>query len=303
MSALNRAKAAFDRAMFEPRSATALGIVRAVACGWLLVGLLFDVPAQFGLMPVELWRPTSIFRPLSLVGVTTLSLTTLRVLAGIWIASLVAGMVGLASRWVLPVATVLAFIVLGYMNNFGKIHHAYNLPIMAMVVLCCARCGDGFSVDRWLSGRDSDYSEEYGWPIFLIQFAFVALMCFGGLSKVFGRWVPPDPAMFEFLFARNIALSELKAVHLPRLSLWLANHAAVAMTMAYVALVLELCAPLALVKRGAARFVIIAGLLGMQLFNAFALGIHLNVPWLVGYAAFIDFDRVWAARPSAARAG
>jgi hypothetical protein len=210
----------------------------------------------------------------------------------------VLAMLGVASRITVPAATVLAFILLAYMNCFGKIHHSYNLPILIMIALSFARSGDGFALDALIRRSDPPPapSGDYGWPIFFARLCFAGLMCLGGISKVFGRWIPPNPQTFEFLFARNWALAELKAVPLSGLTIWFSNHGWLALGFAYAALALELAAPVTLFRRGMVRFAVIGGLLGMQVFNAVVLGIHMNLPWLAGYVAFLDIEGLLARR-------
>lgn len=295
MSAL---RGRLDAILFEPASAEALGMWRALTCGWLLVALWFIDPVQFAGLPEAVWKPVSLFRAF---GVPPIDRATLEALYWTWVAALVLGCLGAGSRVSVPIAAILGFVLLGGMNNFGKIHHSYNLPMMILFVLAWSRCGDGFSVDALLGRRPahSGSDPEYGWPLALGRIGFAVLMGLGGLSKLFGTWIPPDLAAFEFLFARSIAIAELEGFPLSPLNAWLANHGLLAMIAAYGALVLELSAPVALFRRGLVRLVIVGGLLGMQAFNAFVLGIHINLPWLAGYVAFLPLDALamrWRGR-------
>lgn len=286
-------KKRLDRVLFEPATADALGMWRAFTCGWLLVALLFIDLVQFGLLPEAVYQPVSLFRIFNLPQV---EYATLRILYWVWVGVLVLACVGAGSRISVPVAALIGFILLGVMNNYGKIHHSYNLPMMLLFVLAFSRCGEGFSLDALIGRRPAHCGSDpdYGWPLALGRIAFAVLMGLGGLSKIFGNWIPPDLDAFEFLFARGIAIAELKGFSMSPLTLWFANNGLLAMVAAYIAMVLELAAPIALFRGGLVRFVIVGGLLGMQVFNALVLGIHINVPWLAGYVVFLPLDALSA---------
>lgn len=276
-----------DAFLFREATPQTLALCRIAvfaSCLWIVAN---DDPVEFARLPGELWKPTSFF---ALLGLDQIGPQAMLALGVAYALALALAALGLGTRVSAPVAALLGLYVLGFTNNFGKIHHSTTLPAALALVIAFSRCGDALSLDARRSGRASEPSPEYGWPLQLGRLVFGLFMFSAGLSKLLEGWLPPNADHFAYLFARSHALAEAKAVELPALTLFLARHAQLAAGLGALALLLELAAPVAVFAKGAVRLVIVGGLLGMQLVNAFVLGIHRDLPWLAGYAFFVPWD-------------
>jgi hypothetical protein len=288
---VTRWRSLVDSFLFREETPHALALCRIAVFGSCLWVMANDAPVDFARLPAALWQPTSFFAAL---GLSPIGPDPMRALVGAYAALLALATVGLATRATAPAAALLGLYVLGYTNEFGKIHHSTTLPALLALVLAFSRCGDALALDCWRKDRDPEPSPEYGWPLQLGRLAFGLFMFSAGLSKLLQGWIPPDPEQFTYLFARSQALAEAKDLVLPGLTLWLARHGALAPALGVGALAFELGAPIAVIAKGRVRLVLVAGLLGMQLVNAVVLGIHTDLPWLAGYAFFVPWDAALA---------
>src|SRR5499427_10016686 len=102
-----------------------------------------------GLHPV-LWQPVSFFRwlPLGVIADPGLG----QALAAILVGLVVLGVLGVRTRLVLGLATVVALYVLGLSQNLGKVHHHHN-AVWFLAILAASPSGAVLSVDAVIRRR------------------------------------------------------------------------------------------------------------------------------------------------------
>lgn len=96
--------------------------------------------------------------------------------------------IGLWTRPMLWLNSVLAFVVIATPNFYGKLYHQH-LWIWIPWILAFSKCADVLSVDRWLASRNGSAPEvetrlEYGLPIRLIWVTFGVVYFFPGFQKL-----------------------------------------------------------------------------------------------------------------------
>lgn len=262
-AAARRLPDAWNRFWFAPGAATTLGTCRVLFFGTLFLWQLPHDMSPWGAYSSVFWMPIWLF---DTVGLPPLSPQTLAWLQLVWKVALLLSAVGLFTRASMAVSFLVGTYLLGLPHNFGQTQHFDTLVVFAMGALALSRAGDACSLDAMRLGvvrrranppRDSG---EYTWPI---RFVWVAMaLAFGaaGVAKL-------RHSGLEWVFSDNLALLLLRQQYhlsdgepLTRWGIWVANHAAVAKSMAAVALATETLFPLALFSRRARLVLVPAGL-------------------------------------------
>jgi len=173
----------------------ALGAIRMLTCGSLLLVTLLDDPAHVAVLPSELRSPMGIMDVLYRLpigfdrfvadrgGLGALeSLTTL---------ILFLGMIGWRTRIVIPLGALCYLLLGGIDRQYSHFYHQGLLPLYLMAVLSWTPCGDGWSVDRlWnaLRGRAAPEangtSPVYGWSRYACWVVVALSYTAAGLSKL-----------------------------------------------------------------------------------------------------------------------
>lgn len=286
-----RLRAAWEQFWFAPASPVNLAVCRILFFGafaWWYRHLDLrpwtDVDQVF-------WMPLPLFEWLKL-GV--LPAVWLGWLQASWKAALWCACLGLATRLSTALSAVLGLYVLGLPHNFGKVHHLDTLVVLLTAILAVARCGDAWSLDRFLArwrGRQAPAtpSGEYVWPVRLVQ-TLMALVFFGaGASKL-------RHAGLSWIFSNNMAMILLPFDH-PWLA-WTAQVPWLCRLIAGWTIVIETGAPLALINR-LARWVFIPSLWLMQLSILLLMNIKFE-PYLICYLFWVPWgglsDRIGRRR-------
>jgi hypothetical protein len=218
--------------------------------------------------------------PLLRLGLPSPTEPLLAILASIYAVSLVSSTCGLKTRVSTVTAATLGLYLWGLASGSGGSGHGQALPVTLSLVLASSRCGDAISIDAWLRRATAPPKVSYRWPIVAGRFAFAMAEFSSGLNTILSGWLTSDPD------------PSLQLVQSP----WLMTG------LVYTALGLELLAPVALLMPGRVRLTIILGLLGMQLWNGFGLGIHSGLPWLAAYAFWVPWNGIGACFPAGLRA-
>jgi len=103
------------------------------------------------------------------------------------LVALVAGTLGLATRWAWGIAVVALFLVLGLPQRVGASSHYHHLWWLA-VILASSRCGDALSVDAWLRARSHKAAHQahpthYGLMLRSMWLVLGLVYLFPGLAK------------------------------------------------------------------------------------------------------------------------
>lgn len=107
----------------------------------------------------------------------------------IWKLSLLTSCLGLATRFSLFLAALLGFFWFRLPQCYRVGHHRYHVTALALAVLACAPCGDGFSLDAILAGTTPEPGPQYTWPARLICLALAGMLVNAGWTKL--RWSGP----------------------------------------------------------------------------------------------------------------
>lgn len=186
--------------------------------------------------------------------------------------------------------------LLGLIQCFGKTHHFDFPALIVLGILALSRCGDGFSVDRWLRTRfatargevapEVRSSGEYTWPIRLVWVLSTLVFFAAGVSKLRRSglaWILSDNM-------RYVLLSHHYS-HMPPTSwgLYVAQISWASKALGLLTILFETGAPLALWSR-TLRWIFIPGLLMMQIGILLLTGAF--VPYWYLYVFWVPWDRL-----------
>jgi hypothetical protein len=159
--------------------------MRIVVFGCLMV---YSSPAEIGRMaalPSDLIAAPRFWgMPIEMMGIDPVWVVPLA-----WSFVSIAGMamLGVRSRITVPAAALLAIVVLGIPQSFGKIDHYHHLVWFALL-LCGSPCADVWSFDAWRQGRlatqPANPGIEYGQPIRWAWILIGIIYFFPGFWKV-----------------------------------------------------------------------------------------------------------------------
>jgi hypothetical protein len=281
------------RFWFAPASAANLGFCRLV---FFALVLLMFFPRDFsalGAVSPAFWDPIHLFEMLRL---RQPSADQLQIVQVVWKAALVASCAGVLTR----IATVIAFFLgtylLGLLFSFGGLGHAKSILVFVMGILALSRCGDAFSVDRWLRARRGEPrprdAAEYRWPIRMIWVAITCVFFGAGMSKLRHAglaWAAPDTLAF-YLIQANYPLARPAAAPPTDWGLWFVRHPLAIRSLAAGTLAVEVAFPLALFSRRM-RPILVGGAFLMQLGIAVVMGPDFT-NFFPSYVFWIPWDRL-----------
>jgi hypothetical protein len=159
--------------------------------------------------------------------------------------------VGYRYRVVAPIHAGLLLWVLTYSNSFGKILHTDNLFFLHVAVLALAPAADVLSLDARRERRaPPEPSGRYGWPIRLMGALAVAIYFLAALAKAknSGFGFVEGETLRNYVAFDNVRKVALGDIHSP-LGAALLPYAGFFTVLAYLSLVLEWGAPLAMTHR------------------------------------------------------
>jgi hypothetical protein len=254
---------------FAPGSAVTLGLCRTLFFGLLFAWMVTHDFSTWGAYSQVFWMPIWLFDTFHLPKLPVAAIAAMQV---VWKAALLLSAVGLWTRVAMATAFVLGVYLMGLPHNFGQTQHFDTLVVFVTGVLAVSRAGDAVSMDALQARRRGrppqvDDRWEYTWPIRFVWVAMSFIFCAAGISKL-------RHSGLEWVFSDNLALLLLRQQYhlsdgepLTNWGIWIANHAAIARTMAASSVAIETLFPLVLFSR-IARFVLVpAGL-------AFLVGIR-----------------------------
>ncbi len=285
---------------FEDSKPEGLGICRFLFCGFVFVHYLNADFAGWGFVPHELWHPIFLF---DIFHIPVFPPTVLGVLGFAWLVFVFLSAVGFLSRLSVPAAFIVGFYLLGMTNSFSKTHHTETVVLFIFAILAFSRCGDGFSIDRFLAARRGKAAPppcwEYTWPVRSVQVLMTFFFCAAGFSKLRNsglEWVFSDN-LSRLLISSAVRGKDDSLLQL--LLFRLAEQRFLFVPLAGITFALELFAPLALLGR---RFgaVIIPGLFLMMAGFWALLGLAFPL-WMAAFLFWLPWNRI--VRRFAARRG
>ncbi len=284
--------AAWEALWFAPAPARTLAgarIVIALHALWIVGSREFGA---LGALPAPFWAATPI---------------STRLRYGLWLGS----PAGLSELTVVGLVVALAFVVAGWRTRASALAAAlllyhvapletvlwtnsayergFEVSILALVVLAASRAGDAWVVG---GGPPPPDAAAYRWPLVLIRLFVAQIYLFSGWSKlarVGWQWVSADNLarwLTEFAEQDQVRV-------FTRLGPWIAEHPALCLAAAVLALTLDLSFIATVVSRRARQLLIPAAVM-MHVGILFAMNIaFLNLPQLL---VFTDWDRLARGR-------
>lgn len=280
-------------ARLVPTTAPALGILRAVVCGFFLVSILLTNFADLARLPATVMRPTGAmqFFPWQFYDrlITPTGMLTLKALLAV---SLSMSAVGYLTPLSTKCSAALVLFNEGLLRSFGHFNHDEMLAVYALVVLAFTPCGDAFAVDSLPDAQATKRSGavKYGYPILLMRVLVAWAYFSSALIKLrvagLGYFSPDSlPAL-----AVQHSLDNLHDTHFTY-AFRLAEYRG-PLTTAAVALVItwELLFPLALFLPRARRLILAFGVV-FHVSTVFVMNVFFPFHLLM-YAAFMDWPSV-----------
>lgn len=195
----------FFRRFVGEATAETLGAIRILTCAIALLMTLwvFDLPTIY-LLPTEMQIPMGVMRGFHKIPGFDFFLTSRIGLS--WfelfsVGALCLGMIGWKTRFVMPLCAFCFLLIGGIHRHYCHFFHTGLVPVYLLAVLAMTPCGDGWSVDRFLSRRlgvgaispekarwltpANQPAPIYGWSRYacwtVVALAYVA----AGLSKLY----------------------------------------------------------------------------------------------------------------------
>ncbi len=176
-----------------------------------------------------------------------------------------------------------------YRSSWGMIFHTENLMVMHLLALSLCPAADTWSWDG--RGATPEASARYGWSVKLISTITVAAYLVAGVAKLRNTglaWITSD-FLRNYIAYDALRKSELGSIHSP-LGPMLAARGWIFKPLAAFSLVVELCAPLALLPRLGRAWVVC-----VVLFHAGVLAVMaILFPYplfVIGLASFLAPER------------
>lgn len=154
-----------------PRSAFALGVVRAIVHGTFLISVLFTSFSALGSLPPTILRPTGVMKLLPWGFYDQLQTPTgILILKTVMVLSLIMSTIGLGTVISTKTSLLLVVFYQGLLRSFGHFNHDEMIAVYFLVVLAFTPCGDEFSIDSWAWKKMKQRPAfAYAYPILLMQ--------------------------------------------------------------------------------------------------------------------------------------
>jgi hypothetical protein len=210
--------------LFAPGDPRRLAAVRIGLCALLATRLAGGPYLELAAQPAALYRPVSFLRLLDRMPPPEV-VAALQALA---LAAAVLAMVGLLTRFTLPVAWLAALPLVAMTSSLGKVVHNDVLLLLCLVPLLASRAGAAWSLDaRQRPGAER--GPAFGWPVRTAMVVVAGSYFFSGLAKLLHagpawvtsgnlRWVlyassdtQPAPNPFALFVADRPVLAQLVA--------------------------------------------------------------------------------------------
>jgi hypothetical protein len=274
-----------------PTDAAALGMIRAVICGFLAVDILLTNFVDLGRLPATVMRPTGAMKilPWSLYDVLVTP-TGMFALKCVLLISLIAATAGYFTGITTKAAALLLLFFEGLVRSFGHFNHDEMPIVYILIVLAFTPSGDAFSLDSlWRGTRARAGDIIYGFPILLMR-TLVAWSYFtsaiiklrvSGLGYFSADNLPTLAIMHS--------LDNLHETHF-KLAFWLPRARGVTSAVVLLLVLWELAFPLAIFSKTARRVILPLGVI-FHLGTLFFMNVFFPYH-LAAYAVFIDWPRL-----------
>jgi hypothetical protein len=290
VSALERV----DGYWLAPLPARRLATLRILCGAFSVIYLVVrvNVLADFSDVPAARFEPMGMAWVLAhpLPGALIWVLWALCVLAGVGFT------LGYRYRLSGPLFGVLFLWVTSYRNSWGMIFHNDNLAVVHAFVLGFSPAAAALAIDA--RGKpEPAAAAAYGWPVKLLSALTLATYVVAGLAKMRGvglHWADGN-VLRNYIAYDAMRKLQLGSVH-SVFGAWVVQYAWPFPVMSSVALLLELGAPVALVRPSIAR-VWALGAWGFHFGVLISMAIVFPYPLSgVAFAPLLEAERIWRFR-------
>jgi hypothetical protein len=196
--AVSRTRAAtwYFRRFVGPATAEALGGIRILTCGICLASIIWEDVSSVAYLPSEMRVNMGMVGILNSVtsdlwGLRQ-SIVGLRLLEGTTIAALACGVLGLGTRWAIPIGAIGYLLAVGLLREYAWFYHTGLIPLYLLIALAFMPCGDRLSLDsliRRRRGSDTPAADPssqivYGWCRHICWTVIALPYLAAGLSKL-----------------------------------------------------------------------------------------------------------------------
>jgi hypothetical protein len=282
----------FDRYWFAPAPAVRLALLRILCGSYALVYLLAGFPTLTTVRHFDRHE----FTPAGIVSLLSAPLPGGLVL-GVTLLTAVLALVfvlGYRYAWSAPVFALSFLWVTSYRNSWGMLFHTENLLTLHVLILGFSPAADALSLDARGRAEPAD-SGAYGWAGRAMAWVIAVCYVLAGIAKL----KLAGPLWLEGALLRaQIAYDNLRKIELgsnySALGAWLVQYRWPFRVFAWLTLVVELGAPLALLGgRVALAWVASAWLFHLGVLTLMAIPFHYQLS-LVAYAPLFPVERLAA---------
>jgi hypothetical protein len=282
----------FDARFMEPAPARRLASLRILVSLFATVFVVVRSPYLLGISSL----PPARFEPVGVLGWLGDPLPLWLVKGALVFAVMcgVAAIVGWRYRVTGPVFAVAFLFVTTYDNSWQQVAHVENLVTLHLFVLALAPAADALAFDeRRAAPTDARLDARYGWPVRLMSMITVLTYVVAGIAKQRNGgldWITGD-VLRNQVANDSLHKAVLGATYSP-LAARLVRHAWLFPPMALGTMIVELGAPLALLRGKVRTFMVGA----MWFFHVAILGVMAIVfiypLTFVAYASLLRPERL-----------
>ncbi len=207
--------------------------------------------------------------------------------------------VGWKFRFTGPLFTIVVLLFFTYRNSWSMIYHNRNALILHIAILGLVASADAWSWDAWKRAKKGFKTPiadwQYGWPIQLICAVTVGSYLLSGIAKLAGdlalEWA--NGAAMRSQVAVDAIRKEILGSEAAPLFDILFEHTWLFLGMGILTFVLELGAPLALVKRKWGMvWAIMTWMMHWGIFFIMGINFRYQMTGLI-FLSFFDLERLW----------
>jgi hypothetical protein len=238
------------RVWFVATPGVRLAVLRVLISAFALVWLIAGAPMLLS----SLGFPAEQFEPVGVVTMLTGGPLPRALGVGLWLLTILAGfaaLLGWRFRVLAPVFALGLLWVTSYRNSWGMIFHSENLLVMHVLILALLPASDAWSLDArrepGLRLRGSQSHPRYGWGPRLMATVTALAYVLAGVAKLRNAgfdWLDGEALLSQVAWD-NLRKIELGDLHSP-IGAALSAYPAVFVPLAWLSMILELGAPLAL---------------------------------------------------------
>ncbi|MEW7292147.1 DCC1-like thiol-disulfide oxidoreductase family protein [Aquimarina sp. 2304DJ70-9] len=210
-------------------------------------------------------------------------------------------LIGWKFKYTGPAFAVVALLFFTYRNSWSMIYHNRNALIIHIIILGLVASADAWSWDATKKPKTSyklpNAHWQYGWPIQLICAVTVGSYVLAGIAKLSGdlAWEWATGSAMRSQVAVDAIRKEMLGSEAAPLFDFLFEHTWLFLGMGILTFVLELGAPLALVKRRWGMiWATLTWMMHWGIFFIMGISFRYQMTGLI-FLSFFDFEKLWTS--------